>query len=206
MGERLRRFVPRAPRYVLKPNDRNLMRFGLSQTRGPAHVEATTLVNLSETGAAFITDASCELKVNDRIKVEIPIPHGEQIAWFASVVRIEQYDDSGWLSFSPHVPRAEQVVVALRFEDLPEPHSRAIRQGIEKSFLKALQDQQVRRVLYYKAYLTQKIIPLIGYLLLTLAAFGFIYYFTLPSENYDAKRGTLWGNRFRFFKTEAPEP
>lgn len=199
MGDALRRFVPRAPRYILRPQDRNMMRFGLSQMRGPAHIEHTTLLNLSETGAAFVTDASCDLKIGDSVKVEVPIPNGEQIAWFARVVRIEEYDDRGWLARNRDRRRHEEVMIALRFEELPEPHTRAIRKGLEKSFLKALQDQQVRRVLYWKAYLTQNIFPILGYFLLTLAAIGFIYYFTLPSSNYDPKRGAPWGERYKFF-------
>lgn len=199
MGESLRRFIPRAPRYVLRPQDRNMMRFGLSNERGPAHIEHTTLINLSESGAAFVTDASTDLKINDSIKVEIPIPNGEQIAWFARVVRIETYDGSGWLRFSRSVSQVEQVLIALRFDELPEPHSRAIRRGVERSFLKALQDQQVRRILYWKAYLIQNILPILFYLAITIAAIGFIYYFTLPSNNYDSKRGAPWGERFKIF-------
>lgn len=198
MGEKIRRFVPRAPRYVLRTPDRNIMRFGLSSLRGSAHIEHTTLVNLSETGAAFITDTSADISIGDNIKVEIPIPNGDQIAWFARVVRIEAIEERSWLQTRDSNARRDQVVVALKFEDLPEPHTRAIRKGIERSFLKALHDQQVRRVLYYKAWLTQKFVPITFYILLTAAAVGFIYALSRPSANYDEKRGAPWGERFKF--------
>lgn len=199
MGERIRKFVPRAPRYVLRPSDRNLMRFGLAALKGPAHIERTTLVNLSETGAAFVTDASSDLKIGDSIKVEVPIPSGDQIAWFARVVRIQEYDDRSWFSRRHSEASTEQIVVGLKFDELPEPHSRAIRKGIEQSFLKALQDQQVRKMLYYKAYFIQNVIPFLGYAALILAAVGLIFLLTRPSDNYDAKRGAPWGERFKFF-------
>jgi hypothetical protein len=197
MGEKIRRFIPRAPRYVLKAPDRNVMRFGLASLRGPAHVEHTTLVNLSESGAAFIADDSADINVGDTIKVEVPIPGGDQIAWFAKVVRIEVFYERSW--FHPRSSDgSNQILVGLRFDSLPEPHTKAIRKGIEASFLKAIQDQQLRRLLYYRAWITQNLIPLVFYFLLTCAAIGFIYWMSLPGDNYDAKRGAPWGERFKF--------
>jgi len=198
MGESLRRFVPRAPRYILRTQDRNVMRFGLSSLRGPAHIEQTILLNLSETGAAFVTDDTSDIKIGDSIKVEIPIPGGDQIAWFARVVRIQEYEERHWWQSGGADARRDQILIGLRFEELPAPHTRAIRKGIEASFLKALHDQQVRKVLYYKAWLTQNLFPIIGYFLLTCAAIGFIYLMTRPSENYDGNRGAPWGDRFKF--------
>ena len=197
MGEGIRKFVPRAPRYVLRTHDRNIMRFGLAGLKGPAHIETTALVNLSETGAAFLAPAHCDLKIGDVIKVEIPIPNEEQIAWFAKVVRIAAAQGGAGYSnqFRDH---DETVIIALKFEELPEPHSKAIRRGIEASFLKALREQQAARMLYYRAFLIQNMIPLMFYLALSLAAFAFIYYFSLPSENYDGSRGAPWGQRFKF--------
>lgn len=198
MGEKIRRFVNRAPRYVLRSADRNVMRFGLAALSGPAHIEHTVLVNLSETGAAFITDASSDVQIGDVIKVEIPIPNGDQIAWFAKVVRIQEYEERSWFATRGAPVNKEQILVGLRFEELPEPHTKAIRRGVEKSFLKALEDQQVRRILYYRALFTQNVIPIIFYIALSLAAFGLLYALTRPSANYDEKRGAPWGERFKF--------
>lgn len=198
MGEKIRRFIPRAPRYVLRAPDRNVMRFGLASLRGPAHIEHTTLVNLSETGAAFITDDTSDIKIGDTIKVEIPIPNGDQIAWFARVVRIEEYEERSWLQIRDAEVRRDQVIIGLKFDALPEPHTRAIRKGIERSFLKAVHDQQLRRMLYYKTWLLQNIIPMVFYFVLTCAAIGFIWYFSRPAENYDGSRGAPWGERFKF--------
>lgn len=198
MGEKIRRFVNRAPRYVLRSADRNVMRFGLANLMGPAHIERTVLLNLSETGAAFVTDAHSDVQIGDVIKVEIPIPSGDQIAWFAKVVRIQEYDDQSWFSAGEMSLTKEQILIGLRFEELPEPHTRAIRKGIEQSFLKALKDQQVRKVLYYRALLLQNLVPILFYVALSLAAFGLLYAWTRPSANYDEKRGAPWGERFKF--------
>jgi hypothetical protein len=82
MNAILRKFVPRAPRYILRPNDRKNMRFSLEDTVGPAGIEETILMNLSQTGVAFLTNGAARIEVGERIKVEIPIPSGEQIAWW----------------------------------------------------------------------------------------------------------------------------
>src|ERR1700733_8248261 len=93
-----RQFIPRAPRYVLKPQDRNILRYSLQNTMGKGGVETTLLVNLSETGAAFLVNRGAEPRLGERIKVEIPIPKGEQIAWWGHVVRTSLYEPRGWFS------------------------------------------------------------------------------------------------------------
>jgi hypothetical protein len=45
MSENLRKFVPRAPRYVLRPQDRKVMRFSLEDSLGQGGVEHTILIN-----------------------------------------------------------------------------------------------------------------------------------------------------------------
>lgn len=197
MAERVRRFIPRAPRYVLRTQDRQVMRFCLSTEHVPSAIEQTILLNLSETGAAFLVDPSVEMKIGDHIKVEVPIPSGDQIAWWGHVVRIEEYE-SGWFNSRMSVQTDDKLLVAIRFEQLPEPHSRAIRKGVELSLLKAMRDQQYRTFLYYRAMFIQRFVPIMVYAILTILAIGFIYYFSLPTENYDKDRGSPWGKRFNF--------
>ncbi|MGE0529129.1 MAG: PilZ domain-containing protein [Bdellovibrionales bacterium] len=198
MAEGVRKFISRAPRYVLRPQDRHIMRFSLQETRGAGGIEHTILLNLSETGAAFLADQGTEFKVGEQIKVEIPIPGGDQIAWFARVVRIQEYEPRTWLFGQDPFADQGKHLIALTFEDLPEPHSRAIRKGIEDSFLKAMREQQYRNWFYYRAYILHNLWQFIAYITLTILALGFIYYFSRPSENYDSKRGAPWGQRFKF--------
>lgn len=200
MGEPVRKFHMRSARYVLRPEDRNTLRYSLFKEHGEAATHQTVMLNLSETGVAFLMEPGRHPKVGEHIKVEIPIPGGEQIAWFGRVVRVQEYQPSRWVSRRDPFQAQPKVIVGLKFERLPEAHTRAIRRGIEQSFIKAMRDQQYRNFLYYRALFFQYVPRALFYILLTAAAFGFIYYFTLPDANYDAKRGAQWGDRFKFFQ------
>ena len=199
MGESAKKFVPRAARYILRPQDRNIMRFGLEDSHGGTNIRQTLLVNLSETGVAFITDSVRNLHIGERIMVEVPVPQGEQIAWWGTVIRMSQYEPNRWLMKSDSFFDEPKIMVAIRFDRLPEGHSRAIRKGIEKSFLKAVRDQRYRTWLYYRTMAITYGLQFMAYVVLTILALGFIYYFSQPSSNYDEKRGTQWGDRFKIF-------
>ena len=196
----VRPFIPRAPRYVLRPQDRHVMRFSLENTSGPGGIEQTILINLSETGIAFLVNPGKEPRLGERIKVEIPVPSGDQIAWWARVVRTSEFEPRGWLTFGrDRFQDDHKILVALAFEPLPEGHSRAIRKGLNASFMQAMRDQQYITWLYYKAHVVEKG-PRIGlYLALTLLTVLFIWWFSQPDGKYDAKRGTQWGERYLHF-------
>jgi hypothetical protein len=195
---KLRKFVPRAPRYVLRPQDKHIMRFALEKTHGEGGIEHTVLYNLSETGVAFLVDPGTEFKVGDLIKVEVPVPQADQIAWWARVVRMEEYEPRTWFFSNDPFKDQTKILVACRFEDLPEPHSRTLRQGIERSFIQAMRDQQFRNLFYYRTWAIQNLSKLLLYALLTAASLGFLYYISRPSANYDPQRGAPWGERFKF--------
>jgi hypothetical protein len=198
MGNAVKRFVPRAPRYVLRPEDRKTMRFSLQHTLGAAGIEETILLNLSETGAAFLAPAGMRFEMGDLIKVEIPVPNGDQVAWWGRIIRLEEYEPRQWLFSRDPFRDIAMTMVGLRFEKLPEPHTRTIRKGIERSFLQAMRDQRYRTFMYYRVLFVQNIFQILGYLALTIAAFGLLYWLSRPSENYDSKRGAPWGQRFKF--------
>lgn len=200
MGDVIRKFVPRAFRYVLRPQDRNTMRFSLEKTLGPAGIEETILVNLSETGVAFLVSPDADVKIYERIKVEIPVPEGDQIAWWGRVVRIQQYEPSRWHFGKDPFRETPRVLVAVTFDQLPEPHSKAIRKGIEASFMKAMREQHYRNWLYYRALVMRNAAKALFFFGLIAGFILFMWYFTLPSDNYDPKHGAPWGERFKFFK------
>lgn len=200
MGERVRRFIPRAARYTLRPGDRTSMRFSLVREHGTGTggTEETILLNLSETGAAFLVGPGQEPSVGVKIKVEIPIPHGDQMAWYGRVVRVQEYQTSKWtLRKTPSLVQ-RKILIGLRFEKLPPGHSRALQKGIELSFIRAVQEQKYKTLVYYKTVFFHHVPRMLFYGLLVAAAIGFIYYFSLPDEKYDSKRGTPWGERFKF--------
>lgn len=175
------------------------MRFSLADSQGPGGIEQTLLYNLSETGAAFLTTQPRLFELGDFIKVEIPIPNGDQFASWARVVRIEEFEYSSHWTTSRHAIFEKEVyLVATKFESLPKGHVRALRKGIEQCFIQAMRDQQYRNWLYYKALFSTYLIPGLIYFFLTLLAVGFIYYFSLPDPQYDSKKGAPWGQRFKF--------
>jgi len=199
MSSPVRQFKNRSFRYVLRTADNADMRFSLQSTQGAAGIEKTQLIDLSETGMSFLLGPATDVVVNERIKVEIPIPGGEQIAWWARVVRIEQHEPRGWSFASDGFGDDPPIKVAVRFEALPEAHARAIRQGLERSFMRAMRDQQYRNWLYYRTIALQNAWKAAVITALSVFVIGFIYYFSLPSANYDAEKGAPWGERFKFF-------
>lgn len=194
MAERLRKFVPRAFRYVLRPQDRNVMRFSLEHTSGSTEIEKTFLINMSESGVAFLVSPETEVHMNERLKVEIPIPGGEQIAWWGRVVRIQEYEPRTWLFGKDPFREEKKILVGVRFDELPDGHSKAIRKGIEQSFMQAMRDQHYRNWLYYRN-MAKGLTRIAMFALLALAAAGLIWYLSRPSANYDATRGAPWGDR-----------
>ena len=196
----VRQFKNRSFRYVLRTADNADMRFSLQSTQGAAGIEKTRLIDLSETGMSFLLGPTADVVVNERIKVEIPVPAGEQIAWWARVVRIEQYQPRG--SSFDEFGEEPPIKVAVRFETLPEAHARAIRQGLERSFMRAMRDQQYRNWLYYRTIALQNLWKAAVIVALTAFVIGFIYYFSLPSANYDAEKGSPWGERFKLFDSK----
>lgn len=197
MAERIRRFVPRAFRYVLRPQDKNAMRFSLNDPHGPSAINQTLLVNLSESGVAFLVSPDTRVQMHERMKVEIPVPGGEQIAWWGTVVRLQEYEPRAWMFGGDPFRDDPKILVAVRFDDLPEGHTRAIRKGLEQSFMQAMRDQQFRNWLYYRTLAQQyfwRVFFSVAALAFTIA---FLWYFTRPSANYDADKGAPWGERFK---------
>lgn len=195
----VRKFVPRAFRYVLRPQDKDTMRFSLEHAHGPNPIEQTHLMNLSESGVAFLVSPNTSIHLNDHIKVEVPIPSGDQFAWWGRVVRVEEYEPRSWMFGKDPFHEDPKIMVAVKFEQLPEAFSKAIRKGIEKSFMQAMRDQQYRNWLYYRTLAMQRMGQIILYACLIAFTVGFIYYFTRPSANYDPKTGTPWGDRYRIW-------
>lgn len=173
------------------------MRFSLENTSGPGAIEETLLLNLSESGVAFLASSHTPLEVGERIKVEIPVPGEDQIAWWARVVRIEEYSPRSWFRRDDFT-EPTHLLVGLRFEALPEAHTRRIRKGLERSFLQVLRDQRYRKWMYYRVWAQQHALQLLAYALITAAAAGLLYWLSLPDDRYDAKRGSPWGQRFKF--------
>ena len=198
MPNQAKQFVQRAPRYILRPQDRADMRFSLEHTSGKGGIENTLLINLSESGVAFIMNRVHAPRIGDRIKVEVPIPQGERIAWWGNVVRTTLFEPSGWFK-NDGFEGDPRVIVAIRFDELPEPHSRALRRGLNRSFMQTMRDQEFRTLRYYRGFFIEHFWKIVLYSFLSLMLVVTIYLLSQPSGNYDAKRGSQWGERFKFF-------
>lgn len=185
---------------MLQPSDNQLMRF--SSDKSPGSIFKTKLVNLSETGAAFLVDHSLSPKIGDIVRVELPIPGHNQIAWMGRLVRMEAYSNQSWWSDPDPFADDEKLLVAIHFEELPSGHQKAIKAGLEKRFLEELRERRRRQQIYLSSWILTHAVKVVGYFLLSLACFGILYYLSRPSENYDAKRGAPWGQRFKVFDFE----
>ena len=195
----LNKFVTRSFRYTLRPQDRHDMRFSLEGQHGEGGIKDTILLNLSETGAGFLVSRGAEVNLGEKIKVEIPVPGGQTIAWWGRVVRLEEYHAGAWGHKPDEFNTDGRFLVGLQFDPLPEGHSRAIRRGIEQSFMQAMRDQQYRNWLYYRTFARTYLFR--GFVAVALTAFliWFLWYFSQDSANYDSVKGAPWGQRFKFF-------
>ncbi|MCB0355431.1 MAG: PilZ domain-containing protein [Bdellovibrionales bacterium] len=129
MAELAKKFVDRAPRYVIRASDNKFLKF--APDGDYQHIFTTRLVNISISGLAFITTVDQAPKKGDLIKMEFPIPGGEQIAWWGKVVRIENYSaKKSWQPQSEDFYDKKEILVAVKFESLPDGHMQRIRSGL----------------------------------------------------------------------------
>ncbi len=194
MSNGLRNFIPRAPRYVLRPNDERFLRFAHHDDRSNSY--ATRFLNLSETGLAFVIDRDTAPQIGDIIKIEFPVPGDGQVAWFARVIRIEEYvAEKSWHR------RLDQslddyVVVGVRFHDLPVGHQNAIRAALNHKFNAILRERYRENFYQFSSFLAAHFWKSVVYLALAITTFLILYFFSLPSANYDQDHGAPWGQRF----------
>ena len=126
-AEKIQKYQPRAPRYVLRFQDNSVLRFAAySQGSKKMH---TKIVNLSESGMAFLLPMLDNPKLDEVIKVQFEAPHGPSIACFAKVVRIDVHRT--W--DSRQAPKTFKLV-AVHFMNLPPKQQELIRKGLGKEF------------------------------------------------------------------------
>lgn len=116
-------YYQRSPRYVLRPGDRSLMRFAGMDTKGEStHARVR---DLSSTGLSFIVEGDAVPFENELLKIEFDVPGHRQIAWYATVVRVEARSE-----WSPHAGDQMFTLVALRFRQLPSQFTQVIEQSV----------------------------------------------------------------------------
>jgi hypothetical protein len=197
MTNSLRRFISRAPRYVLRPSDKQMMRYASDNANGPMGIHHTKLVNLSETGAAILIDLHDAPKSGDRLKIELPVPGGDQIAWWATVVRTEITETNWWSTKDPN--DEQKVLIAMRFDQLPNGHRKQIRDGLRNRYLEELRERRDQQWLFIQQFIISHSIKIFAYAALLALSGWLLYTLSQPNTNYDPVRGAPWGQRYKLF-------
>ena len=120
---------PRAPRYTVQVSDNHIVRFAM-QPKGSKAMH-TRIVNLSESGMAFIVPVMSAPKDDEMIKVEFNAPHCEPIACYAKVVRVQKH-----ISYNSHGQPQVFRMIAVEFQGLLEPQRRQLAEGLSQQFKK----------------------------------------------------------------------
>jgi hypothetical protein len=194
MSASVRKFVSRAPRYTLRPTDNSFMRFAQKGEMGNSHI--TQFVDISMTGLAFITDRETAPFLFEMIKIEVPLANGDQIAWWAKVVRVEAHSEAKWYLRKNEVTDDSKVLVAVQYHDLPLSHREKIKKTVDLKFVEVERQKVAERFKTLSAIWSNYAWQLILYSALIAMTFGILWWFAQPDANYDASRGAPWGQRY----------
>jgi hypothetical protein len=194
MSSRAVKFYSRAPRYTLNATDNRYMRYAASNDKG--HSFTTRFIDISQTGLAFLTDRENAPRLSDLIKVEIPLDDKNTIAWWARVVRIEEYSPQTWLLKKQDLHNENEVLVAIVFHELPPSHSKLIRETLNRKFEETRERERKEQMQNLAAFFAQQAWKILIYASLIAGTIWFLYYFSRPSENYDGSKGAPWGQRY----------
>lgn len=179
MSNFARKWFSRAPRYVLRPEDNQFIRFANQRNRVGAGIE---ILNISKTGMAFTVHRSQSPRIGEVVMVEFEVPGENQMACYARVVRLEEAS-------------TKSVSVGVHFINLQRGQIRNLSSGLRKKFdeLEAQQNRiQFRRKLNW---LKENIRLGILYIACILALVFVFYYLTQPRANYNKFTTVPWGAR-----------
>lgn len=193
MGASLRKFVSRAPRYTLRPADNHLMRFAHEDERG--QIFTTKIHDVSTTGVSFVVDRDDAPFIQERVKMEIPLEDGEQIAWWGRVVRIEEFSDHKWYLKKEDFFEDRRVLVAVHFEGLPTPYAAKISRTLDKKFEEVAKEKKKEALKNWTAMWRHYTWELLFYVGVVLTGIYILWALSRPGGNYDAERGSPWGQR-----------
>lgn len=195
MSSEATKFKSRAPRYTLNASDYRFIRF--AHQNNSSQTYTTRFVDISLTGLAFVTDRDVSPNVSDLIKIEIPIDEKQPIAWWARVVRVEEYQPHKWHIRKAGLQDENQVLVAVTFHELPAGHARVVHEALEKKFQELYVSERQQKMQNTVLYFAENIWRIFLYLLCALAVFWFLYYFSQPDLVYKKGKGAPWGQRYR---------
>lgn len=126
---KIEELYPRAPRYMIELGDNEIVRFAhMPKGSKPMH---TRIINISESGMAFLVPYLTAPQEGDKIKVEFTGPNAESIACFAHVRRVQVHR-------TYHKSRTPQTfkMVAVEFEGMHAKQREMLSKGIQLQFQK----------------------------------------------------------------------
>lgn len=198
----VRKFVERAPRYTLRPTDNRMMRFAHEGEGG--EVFATKIVDLSVSGLSFVVDRESSPFIYEMIKVEIPLPNGQQIAWWGKVVRMEEFADHKWYLKEEDFNDGAKVIVAVHFEQLPHAHVQRIKDALGPKFEELHNEKKKEAWKKLGALWADYTFQMLFYVAIIGAAAYLLWAISQPTDMYDAEKGSPWGQRMWFWETSEP--
>lgn len=120
---------PRAPRYVIEVGDNQVVRFA-HKPKGSKAMH-TRIINISESGMAFLVPYLTAPQEGEHIKVEFTAPNSDSIACFAKVVRVQIHK-----TYNQHQRPQSFKMVAVEFENLHPRQRKMLSQGLTEQFKK----------------------------------------------------------------------
>jgi hypothetical protein len=199
MSNAARKLNDRAPRYILNPHEKKMVRVA-PKNRRKHQIYELEIVDMSETGMSFIVNWNYLPKIGEILKVEFPVPgerrqggrnKNQKVAWFAEVVRLEGPEER-----PQNMQHFSGIKVAVRFVDLPEGHLHVLKGGLDRK-LQAVQIKvhwdQVQKLWSKSRYFVfefAKLLFIVG------MAAAFFYFVTRKLGDYDPNRPVNWGERF----------
>lgn len=194
MNQALKYFIPRAPRYILRPSDSQILYFAQKNENGIKH--PTRIVNVSTSGIAFLVTKAEAPRIDDHVKIEFPVPGGEQVAWWARVVRIESYSDSRWWSQNDSFDSSHEVLIAVTYVDLPSGHRKDIQQALQNRFHELQKQHRKEYFNDLKDFLLTNFWNFVLFGLCAVAAVLALALFTRYEPLFDVKDGSAYDKLF----------
>ncbi len=187
MNNPVRKWFGRAPRYVLRPEDNQFVRFANEERQKASGIE---LLNISKTGLAFTVHRESCPRLSENIIIEFEAPGTGQMACYARVVRLEEQSErTSW-----GTPK-RGIIVAVRFLNLQRGQMKHLGKGLEVRFdqLRAEQNREHfrRRIEWLKENSKLAIL----YLAVIFALVFVFYFLTQPRGNYNQFQTVPWGTR-----------
>lgn len=118
---------PRAPRYVIAYGDTEVLRF--AQLPKGSKTKHTRIVNISESGLAFLVPLHEAPELDETIKIEFTAPGSEAMACFAKVVRVELHT-----TYQRGERPQNFKLVAVEFSQIHPLQRQMLSQGLADKF------------------------------------------------------------------------